>query len=357
LKSQQPLSLWQQIKHSPFFIKLLNWEYWPMWITNIPVVLFWLYYALRSRSLFFFSAVNPVIETGGVFGESKINILNRIPSSFIPLTSFIPKDSSFDFVKSKFSEGGFSYPIIAKPNIGERGLMVKKLNNEEGLKAYVEENRVDFILQEFIAFPEEISVMYYRRPDEKRGTVSSICVKEMLKVCGDGKSTVRELIQFNDRAILQLERMSEVSPELLKSIPQAGESLELESIGNHCRGTMFLNGNYHIDDQLIDVFDKIGQQMEGIYYGRFDIKCQSMEEVKKGQGFKILEFNGIASEPAHIYDPSYPLIDKYRDIQKHWRVIYEISKIQRKRGIRSMSWKEAIDSLKAYFSYLKMIKA
>ena len=328
-----------------------------MWITNIPVVLFWLYYALRSRSLFFFSAVNPVIETGGVFGESKINILNRIPSSFVPLTSFIPKDSSFDFVKNKFSEEGYSYPIIAKPDVGERGLMVKKLNNEKELNDYFQENKVDFILQEFIHFPEEISVMYYRKPGEGRGMVSSICVKEMLKVCGDGQSTVKELIQLNDRAILQLERMAKTSPDLLKSIPPSGELLELEPIGNHSRGTMFLNGNHHIDDQLIDIFDQIGQQMDGIYYGRFDLKCKSMEEVKKGHGFKILEFNGIASEPAHIYDPSYPLFDKYRDIQKHWRVIYDIGKIQRKRGVHGMSWKEATDSLKAYFNYLKMIKA
>jgi hypothetical protein len=60
-----------------------------MWLTNIPVVFIWLWFALKARKLFFFTAVNPAIETGGVLGESKIIILNRIPKEVVPKTIFV----------------------------------------------------------------------------------------------------------------------------------------------------------------------------------------------------------------------------------------------------------------------------
>ncbi len=357
MKSRQQQPLWQRIKSSTFFVKLFNWEYWPMYITNIPVILFWLYYAVRARSLFFFSSVNPVIETGGVFGESKINILRRIPQTMIPTTLFIKKESAFSALQEQIRAAGMAYPLIAKPDVGERGLMVAKLRDESDLKQYFDNNKVNFLLQDFIAYPVEVSVMYYRMPDAQHGVVSSLCVKELLKVEGDGTSSIRQLMEQKSRARLQLERLSGLYGAELERVPKAGESVELEPIGNHCRGTMFLNGNAHIDDQMHRVFDNISHQMEGMYYGRFDMKCKSIEDLKEGKGFAILEFNGIASEPAHIYDPTYPLIDKYKDIFRHWGAIYQISQKQKARGVSSMDMKEAVDSLREYFRYVRMIKA
>jgi len=57
--------------------------------------------------------------------------------------------------------------------------------------------------------------------------------------------------------------------------------------------------------------------------------------------FKIFEFNGVAAEPAHIYDPSYPFWKKYRDIFQHWEIIYRIWRYQRKKGVAAMTIKEA----------------
>jgi len=117
-----------------------------------------------------------------------------------------------------------------------------------------------------------------------------------------------------------------------------------------------LNGNKYIDKKLEKVFDKIALEMEGIHYGRFDMKCQSIELLKEASKFKILEFNGIASEPAHIYDPEYSTIQAYRDIFRHWKIIYELSKVQRTKGVSSMSWNEAYQSVRSYLQYMKIAK-
>lgn len=346
---------WLKLRQSSFYIKWTNWEYYPIYIANIPTVFFWLYFGIRSRSLFFFSAVNPVIETGGVMGESKINILNRLPPETIPKTVFIKKEErDIDLVQSKIRDSAIQFPLIAKPNIGERGFLVEKLDDQQALKDYLQKVNVDFMIQEFVDLPTEVSVLYYKMPGAQQGTITSVCIKKILSVSGDGFSSIEQLMQDYPRARFQLERFRKRYPELLMFVPAKGEVVELEPIGNHSRGTTFLNGNHYIDHQLTAVFDLLAKNMQGIHYGRFDMKCESMDLLKKGKAFKILEFNGIASEPAHIYDPAYSAWHAYRDIFQHWKIIYHIGKAQRQKGIQPMSWKEAYRSLREYFRYIRL---
>ena len=349
--------MWQQFKQSSFYVKWTNWEYYPVYIANIPTVFFWLYFGIRSRSLFFFSTVNPVIETGGVLGESKMNIFDRLPKEVIPTTLFFEHKTSFQTIVDAIHQNKIAYPLIAKPNIGERGFLVEKIYDEKQLAAYLEKITVDFLIQEFIAYPLEISVLYYRMPNALEGKITSLCVKKTLEVIGDGHSTIELLMENYPRARFQLERFKKDFPELINQIPTQGEKVELEPIGNHCRGTTFLNGNAHINKELEKVFDKIALKMEGIYYGRFDMKCESVELLQEGKAFKILEFNGIASEPAHIYDPSYSVIQAYKDIFQHWKIIYQISKAQRQKGVKPMTVREAYQSVKTYFQYMQSAKA
>lgn len=346
-----------RLKRSTFFIKITNWEYWPMYVANFPVVLIWLWFALRARRLFFFSAVNPAIETGGMLGESKFNILKRIPASHVPPTIFVKQGTGFQEIKEKMEGLGLAWPVIAKPNVGERGFLVSKIKSETELRAYLEKNPVDFLIQKFIDLPLELAVMHHRFPGRATGEVTSICIKETLKVTGDGRSTVERLMGNSPRASLQLPRFKAETPDVLKNVPPEGEQIELEPIGNHCRGTMFLNGNHHIDEALTAAFDRVASQMEGIHYGRFDLKCRSIEDLRSSGEFMVMEYNGIGAEPAHIYDPAYPVWKKYRDVYRHWKVIYQIFKVQSAGGARSMTWSEAISSLRKYSAYKKSLTA
>ncbi len=327
-----------------------------MWLANAPVVFIWLWFALRARHLFFFSAANPAIETGGVLGESKINILKRLPAAVVPKTVFVEAGTCTDKILHTMKSAGLSWPVIAKPNIGERGFMVSKLRSEEELQAYLAAAPPDFLLQAYIDAPLELAVMHHRMPDTGAGRVTSICIKKTLSVTGDGQSTVRALMMDDLRSRLQVERFEREQPELLSMVPEKGRVLELEPIGNHCRGTKFLNGNHLIDEDIHAVFNRIAAQMEGIHYGRFDLRCRDVGALRKGQ-FWVMEYNGVAAEPAHIYDPEMPVPEKYRTIYRHWRIIYHIYKAQRARGIRPMSLKEAIAAVKNYRAYMARHKS
>lgn len=327
-----------------------------MWAANLPLTFIVVYFALRARRPFFFSAVNPVIETGGMWGESKFNILQRIPDSHVPPTIFVKKGTDFQQVVRKMQEVGLvDWPVIAKPDIGERGLLVTKIKDEAHLRDYLSKNQINFLLQGFVEMPLELAVMCHRLPGSPRATVTSICVKETLKVTGDGLSTIRQLMERSDRASFQIERFELEKPDLMRQVLPLGEILELEPIGNHCRGTMFLNGNGHIDPQLTKAFEAVLSEMDGIHYGRFDMKCQSIEHLRSTGEFKAVEFNGIGAEPAHIYDPQYPVWKKYRDIYRHWSVIFKIYRIQAANQVEPMTFREGIESLKTYSLYKKSL--
>ncbi|MEY3051582.1 MAG: hypothetical protein RLY31_1367 [Bacteroidota bacterium] len=334
---------------------MTNWEYWPMFLSNLPLVPIWLWFAIRAREAFFFSAVNPVIETGGLWGESKYNILRRIPAEHLPQTMFVPADRPREEVLSAIEAAGYTYPLIVKPDVGERGFLVARLESREELEGYLARYRLDLIVQEYVPGPLEIAVMYHRFPGERRGAVTSVCLKETLRVKGDGVTTVAGLLAKDPRGRLQRERLAQARPTLMSSVPEAGRVVEVEPIGNHSRGTKFLNGNHHIDAVLSGIFDGIACRMEDIHYGRFDIRCVSLEDLRAGRGFRILEFNGVGGEPAHIYDPSFPVLRKYRDIYRHWRIIYEIYRRQVRVGVRGMTFHEAWHQYKRYSHYKKRV--
>lgn len=341
------------IRKKRWFIKLTNWEYWPFNLIYIPVFFYWIYLSVKARSLLFFSAANPAIESGGMMGESKNRILEQLSDEYKPKTVFISKGESFFNILLKIKNAGVHYPVIAKPDIGERGWKVEKIISDLDLQLYRENSDLDFLIQDFVDDPIELAVMYYRLPGEEMGTINSVTVKEFLKVTGDGKSTIKELMGQNPRAILQLPTLEKIMGDGIQSVPYYDEDVELVPIGNHCRGTKFLNGNHLIDEQMTRVFDRINQSTPGIYFCRYDLKCTSISDLKNGINIKVMEINGVGAEPAHIYDPDFKLWNAYKALFGQWKIIYKISRMNRERGVNYMSIQEAWETIRFLRTYKK----
>lgn len=291
------------------------------------------------------------MHVGGLFGASKYSILQSFPKNHIPYTIFCHAAET-DNLAEQLVNSHIDYPVVLKPDVGERGFLVEKINTQKELQQYIQNVKVDIIAQEFVNIPEEISVLYYRLPNETRGQITSITLKENLHVIGDGLSTVEELMFQSARTKMQIKRFRKSKATILRKIPAKEERITLEPIGNHNRGTKFINGNYLINNQLRETFDQLCIQTNGFYYGRFDIKCQSFEALCAGH-FTILEVNGIASEPTHIYDPEYSFFTAVKDFYSHWKIIANISRIQSRKGIRPMG---IVDVLSRFHRYKKYIR-
>jgi hypothetical protein len=233
---------------------------------------------------------------------------------------------------------GIDFPIIAKPDRGERGWAVKKIENEAELAAYSKSVRVPFIIQEYIDYPLEFSIFYYRHPLSKKGRITSVTFKKLLTVVGDGSSSIEELIMKDQRSFLQYPKLK-TDPKLdLKKILHKNEQKVLVPYGNHVRGAMFLN--YNIDEELEQVIDKISQEINGFYFGRFDLRCNSIEELKVGQKLSVLELNGAGAEPAHIYDPGFSYFSAQKVLVTHYRMMYDAAIENRKQGTAFMTFKD-----------------
>ena len=173
----------------PYTPKWLKWEFWPSSLFYLPIYAKYLfYYSIRARTLGFFSAVNPFMEFGGMTTYSKYDVLKNINDAYLPKMRLLSPPFSFRSIE----EMGFTYPVILKPDKGERGTGVQKIKDFNAYKSYLKKTKEAIILQECIEYPLEYGVMYYRYPSEKKGVVSSLVRKEVLFVIGDGFSSLKE---------------------------------------------------------------------------------------------------------------------------------------------------------------------
>jgi hypothetical protein len=235
-------------------------------------------------------------------------------------------------VVRRVAEAGFTYPFIVKPDVGMKGILFRKIDNEEQLIKYHERIPVEYIVQDLVELPVEVSVFYYRHPSQQKGTVSGFIQKELLHVKGDGRSTLEALIAGHPRARFRMEEMRHRHGHRFDRVIPEGEIFYLSYAGNHNRGAHFTNLHKEIDESIHQVFDDLSHYTEKFFYGRYDIKTKSIEDLKQGKNFMILEFNGSGAEPNHIYDCGMSIWQAYGIIIKHWKALYEISRHNHKNG-------------------------
>jgi hypothetical protein len=122
--------------------------------------------------------------------------------------------------------------------------------------------------------------------------------------------------------------------ERLSWVPAPGERISLVDIGNHCRGTIFLDGSDLCTPALEAALDEVARGYTGFAFGRFDLRAESAEALRAGRGFKIMEVNGVTSECTHIYDPKHHAFHGWRTLCAQWRLAFQIGAAQAKRGAR-----------------------
>lgn len=322
--------------------KISHWEYWNTYILYFPIYFYWIYLSVKARSLGFFNASNPSIINGGFAMESKKAIYDLIPKQYFPKTILFKSGTSLDTIKFELNKTTISFPLIIKPDIGLQGLRVEKIESWEELKHYLKKVNYDFLIQEFIDFPLEIGLFYYRMPFESKGVISGIVNKDFLIVKGNGKNTIRELILQNPRFALQLDTLHNKYGDFLEKTLPKNEAFNLVPFGNHVRGSKFTDVSDWANDRLSKTFDDICKQIPDFYFGRLDIKFQSRDDLEEGKNFSIIELNGAGSEPTHIYDPKHSIFFAWKEIIKHYDILYTISTYNLKNGSRYLSFSESI---------------
>lgn len=328
-----------------------RWEFWPAWLFNIPVAMWITFLAARYRSLTLFSLANPGIEDGGFVGESKSAILARLPyERVMPWTVIEPDelDQRLRAVRLGMAERGWHFPLVAKPDVGERGTGVRWIHGDDDLRAYLSREHGRVLLQVVHDGPFEAGLFYIRFPQEPRGHLFSITDKRFPVVTGDGRSTLDQLIAAHSRYRLQAAVFRQRHAAALRRVPAAGERVPLARAGNHCQGTEFLDGNWLKTPALEAAIDTIARQIDGFYFGRFDVRYRDRAAFMAGEDFAIVELNGVTSEATHIYDPASSVFTAWRTLARQWSLAFAIGAANRSRGYRPVTLRRLLSLTRAY---------
>lgn len=344
------------MKWKRFWDSAQNWEAWPFMLRYLPIGPAWFWYCLRSGSLWFFTPSNPTLTFGGFEGEAKKEMYEMLPEGSYPKTIYIKPELSYENVLDSVVQNGFLYPFCVKPDVGMKGLLFRKIDGPEDLNQYHAQMPVEYIVQELVQYQLEISVFYYRYPNSEKGTITGFIQKELMEVKGNGHHTLLQLIQNHPRARFRENEMRTKHAANLHTVLEQDQRFYLSYAANLNRGARFVNLQHRIDERLHQVFDELSKRGQ-FYYGRYDIKCASIEDLQKGQNFSILEFNGSGAEPNHVYNAGLTLRQAHRIILQHWKVLFEIAKYNHKQGIRYWPFLKGWTFLQKARKHLKLIEA
>lgn len=335
--------------------RIKDWEQWPFKILYAPIVPVWFWYMLRSRAVWFFTPSNPKLTFGGMDGEPKKEMHDLLPVDLCPKYFNVKLSDDFLEIKKSLVLSGIQYPLIVKPEVGGQGILFRKIENEEHLKEYHSKVPVEYFIQEFIKYPLEVSLFYYRYPSEKKGAITGFLQKVPMHVTGNGKHTLEELLLVNTKTKKRIGELKLKHESNFNKIIPAGEVYILSHAANHNRGAHFIDLSSEINDELVSMLDEISLDINDFFYGRYDIMCNSIEELKHRKKFVILEYNGCGAEPNHFYDTGYTLTGAWKEILKHWKILFRISRYNHQQGIPYWPFMKGLRFRKETKKYYKII--
>jgi hypothetical protein len=331
--------------------RITRWEFWPPWAFYPPVVLYTLRLGLKHRNLTVFTAANPAIPDGGFIGESKYAILRALErSSSVPKTMLLNlgrAEGQVAAVEAFMRRERLAFPIVLKPDAGQRGLGVSIVRSAREMRDYLATAATPVIVQEYVG-GLEFGIFYYHVPGERTGRIFSITEKVMPQVTGDGVKTLEELILADDRAVCMANFYCRQNAANAQRVLSEGERVQLVELGTHCRGAIFLDGSYAMTPALENTIHEIARTFDGFCFGRFDIRVPSVEDLKAGRNVKVIELNGVTSEATNIYDPKTTLFEAYKVLFRQWRIAFDIGERNSRRGVRPSSMGQLLRALREF---------
>lgn len=321
----------------------------PKWLICVPLAVQWFWLGLRHGGLTLPSAANPNITAGGLVGEGKIEYFEQMGplgrAATAPYLGLRVVDGLTEAgMASALASAGIAFPVVAKPDLGLCGYGVRKLADIDALRNYIAGFPTGevLVLQAYLPQEHEAGLFYARDPRSGAGRLIGLTLRHYPRVKGDGHATLGALIRRDRRLQRMLRSQTHTCPLDLDSVPAAGQTVRLATIGSTRVGGLYRDGAALITDALAAAIDSIAREMPDFHFGRFDVRFDDLSELQAGRGFSIMEVNGAGSEAIQAWDPGTGLIAGLRMIFAKQRLLFEIGAANRKRGARPIGVAELI---------------
>lgn len=340
--------------------KYLRAEFLPHWLQYSLVYCYAVWEALKSRNILFFTATNPCCALGWIYPTSKKETLDQLPSYICPKSILIDHWQDPDHILKHIRNEGIDFPFVVKPNEWLRGMGIiicRTLWDRDRLivqERYLTTHRQRWtrIVQELSEYRQEYGIFYVRLPGQSQGMISGIVQRDFPFIVGDGRSTIEKLVHHHPRARYYYPLFARQHHDIWQKILPEWEKLQLVEIGNHNRGTTFVDNSGLITLSLIQEIDAISKHINGFFYGRYDIKADSIEDIV-AKRYSVLELNMTYSEPTWMYDPHYNFFQASRILLRHRRFIYQIASHNHHQGIPYATLQQFLHNKKHHEGHLE----
>lgn len=340
-------------------------EFWPAWVMYFPVAIQWLVLSIRYRSLSLPLLANPAVFLSGMVGVSKSAVFDAAGMQarkwILDWISYELTDQPVDEQLARLEEligrSSFTYPLVAKPELGCRGIGVKLMQDSKQLLAFLENFPPGSCiqLQRLSEWEPEAGIFYVRYPDKQRGEIFSLALKYTPYVVGDGERTLKELIAADPRAGELMSLYESRHRHHWDTVPEKGKPQRLIFAASHSRGAIFREASDYITDALSQTLDKIFADIPGVYYGRLDVKFRDMEALMRGEDFDIIEINGASSESINIWDRNTGFSAAVKTLLMQYSILFRLGYQNRKLGHKTpglpaliRAWRKETKLLKSY---------
>lgn len=301
-----------------------KYEFWHPRVFEAPFYVYLGLQCLINRvSIRNLTKANYALNHGEIGIGSKFESQMAFDQTFFMPTELIDKDLSVEQRKTQINvfaeEHGF--PVILKSDVGCVGKGICKISNVDDIEEKAPLLMGKYILQKFTLNPYECGVFFVRHMGVPK--ITGINMKHFPSVIGNGKDDLLTLAKRH-------ERFTSHWQSFLQSIDTSlvladGEEKKLSFIGSHTLGCKFTDDIDLLTPELERRIFEFFESQPGFNYGRADFKFESEEAFKQGK-FVVIEVNGIASLPTHMFDPSYNVWQAYKIFFEHARYLVKTAK-------------------------------
>jgi hypothetical protein len=330
-----------------------KYEFWNPRLFELPYYLY-----LGWRCLISGVSIRNLAKANYALDHGEIGLGSKLESQlvfdqqfFLPSALLLNEDSVeqkkrfiFEFIETH------GYPVVLKSNVGSVGKGIVKLSSEADVEKHTPRLLGDYILQKFTPLPYECGVFYIRLNGVPR--ITGINRKHFPTVIGNGSDDLLTLAQSHHRYTHHWN--SFLQDIDTTQVLAAGQERRLSFIGSHTLGCKFTDDSHLLTKELEQAVFKVFESQPGFNFGRVDVKCADEAAFQSGT-FVVIEVNGVASLPTHMFDPKLSVWKAYKIFFEHGKYLVQIARQQRNKPMRLLSYVEVIRQVKANQQMLNQV--
>lgn len=233
------------------------------------------------------------------------------------------------------------YPVILKSDVGCVGKGICKISTLDDLQEKAPLLLGDYILQKFTPFPYECGIFYTRY--QGKASITGINKKHFPTVVGNGRDTILALAKQHERYTHHWHSFLQNLD--LERVPDNDEVVRLSFIGSHTLGCKFTDDSHLLTPALERAIYAVFADQPGFNFGRVDVKAQSEEALQRGE-FVVIEVNGVASLPTHMFDPKFGVIHAYKIFFEHAKYLAKIAREHKDKPMDLLPYRDIIKKVK-----------